>query len=115
MASTFATVIIPASAQEAAQADLPDHFGIGYYEAIEAVEAVPATDTEPAIEAVPAADPTVVTHYVDSGFWYDHELDTIVNETTWPKTVRFGDAQAALASLNLKPAVLPVPESPVTE
>ena len=83
--STAATVIIAAADQAAAQADLPGHFILGYY------------------EDVPGADPTVATHYVDSGWWYDSELDMIVNNVTWPRTVRFGmDASAVLADMNLK-------------
>ena len=83
--STAATVIIAAADQSAAQADLPGHFIIGYY------------------EDIPDADPTVATHYVDSGWWYDSELDLIVNDVTWPRRVYFGDVQQVLASLNLKP------------
>ena len=84
--STAATVIIAAADQAAAQADLPGHFILGYY------------------EDVPGADPAVATHYVDSGWWYDSELDLIVNTVTWPRTVRFGmDAGAVLAQMNLKP------------
>ena len=83
--STAATVIISAADQAAAQADLPGHFTIGYY------------------LDVPGADPTVATHYVDSGWWYDSELDMIVNNVAWPRTVRFGmDANAVLADMNLK-------------
>lgn len=84
--STSATVIISAAVQSAAQSDLPGHFILGYY------------------EDVPGADPTVATHYVDSGWWYDSELDLIVNTVKWPRTVRFGmDASAVLAEMNLKP------------
>ena len=84
--STAATVIIAAADQAAAQADLPGHFILGYY------------------EDVPGADQTVATHYVDSGWWYDSELDMIVNTVKWPRKVYFGDVQQVLASLNLKPA-----------
>lgn len=88
--STAATVIISVADQAAAQADLPGHFILGHY------------------EDVPGADPTVATHYVDSGWWYDSELDLIVNTVKWPRTVRFGmDASAALAEMNLKLVVLP--------
>lgn len=84
--STAATVVIAAADQAAAQADLPGHFTIGYY------------------LDVPGADPTVVTHYVDSGWWYDSELDMIVNAVTWPRVVKFGtDVYAVLAQMNLKP------------
>lgn len=74
--STFATVIIPAGAQAAAQADLPGHFDAAY-------------TTDPT-----GAQP--VTHYVSSGWWLDTELDFIVNTAAWPKVVKFGDVQAAL-------------------
>ena len=86
MTSTFATVIIPAEAQAAAQADLPGHFTAAYA----------ADSTGPA------------THYVSSGFFFDSELDMIVNEAEWPKRVRFGDAAVALADLGLAPVVEPV-------
>lgn len=92
--STFATVIIAAADQSEAQADLPGMFTSGY------------TDNP--------EQPEVATHYVSSGFFYDEELDTIVNEVAWPRTVKFGPADAALASLNLVPVVVPTHE-PVTE
>ena len=83
--STAATVIIAAADQAAAQADLPGYFTTGYYLDVE------------------GADPTVVTHYVDSGWWYDSNMDMIVNTVTWPRTVRFGmDAGAVLDEMNLK-------------
>jgi len=87
--STFATVIIAAADQEAAQADFPGHFDIGY-------------TTDP--DGAPPA-----THYVDSGYWYDTELDQIVNDVAWPKTVKFGDAQAAISSMGLVRVVTPEP------
>ena len=86
MTSTFATVIVAAADQAAAQADLPGHFTSAY--------------------AADAAGPA--THYVSSGFFFDSELDMIVNEAEWPKRVRFGDAVAALADLGLAPVVEPV-------
>ena len=86
MTSTFATVVIPSESQAAAQADLPGHFTSAY-----------------------AADATgPATHYVSSGFFFDTELDVIVNEAEWPKVVKFGDASAALAELGLVPVVEPV-------
>ena len=83
MTSTFATVVIPSESQAAAQADLPGHFTSAY-----------------------AADATgPATHYVSSGFFFDTELDVIVNEAEWPKVVKFGDASAALAGLGIVPMV----------
>jgi hypothetical protein len=81
--STFATVSIPASAQAQAQADLPGQFTAPY-----------TTDPDGAAPA---------TNYVSSGYWLDTELDFVVNDATWPKTVLFGDAQAAIAALGLYP------------
>lgn len=53
-----------------------------------------------------AADSTgPATHYVSSGHFFNTELDTIVNEATWQKVVRFGDAVVALADLGLVPVV----------
>lgn len=88
--STFATVIIAAEDQEAAQADLPGNFTSAY-------------TTDPT-GAPPA------TNYVSSGWWLDTELDFIVNTAEWPKVVKFGDAQDALDSLGLV-AVVPAVES----
>ena len=83
--STAATVVIAAADQSAAQADLPGHFILGYYEDVQ------------------GADPAIATHYVDSGWWYDSEMDLIVNAVTWPRTVRFGvESGAVLAEMNLK-------------
>jgi hypothetical protein len=84
--STFASVFIPASAQAAAQQDL----GEGYFTA-----PLSADGTAPA------------THYWSTGYWLNTELDFICNEATWPKTVKFGDAQAALASMGLQPCTPP--------
>ena len=86
--STFATVIIAAEYQSAAQADMPGFFTAGY-----------TTDADGAPPA---------TAYVSSGYFLTSELDFIVNDATWPKVVKFGDAQAALDGLGLKP----VKESP---
>ena len=80
--STFASVFIAAADQAQAQSDLGD----GYFTA-----PLSADGTEPA------------THYWSTGFWFDDELDRIVNDVTWPRTVRFGDAQAALAAEGLMP------------
>lgn len=82
--STFATVVVAAADQATAQADFPDFFTAGY------------TDNPDA--------PAAPTHYVSSGWFYDTELDQIVNEASWPRVVRFGDAQAALNGLGLVPA-----------
>jgi hypothetical protein len=84
--STFATVIIAAADQAAAQADFPDMFTAGYTNNPE--------------------QPEIATHYVSSGWFYDAELDEIVNDVTWPRVVKFGDAQAALASMGLVPVVV---------
>ena len=86
MTSTFATVIVAAADQAAAQADLPGHFTAAYA----------ADSTGPA------------THYVSTGHFFNAELDMIVNEATWQKVVRFGDAGTALAGLGLVPVVEPV-------
>lgn len=86
MTSTFATVIVAAADQAAAQADLPGHFTAAY--------------------AADAAGPA--THYVSSGHFFNTELDMIVNEAEWPKRVRFGDAVVVLADLGLVPVVEPV-------
>lgn len=88
MNSTFASVFVTAADQAAAQADL----GEGYFTA-----PLSPTGEEPA------------THYWSTGYWLDSELDLICNDVTWPRTVKFGDAQAALASMGLQPVVVPEP------
>ena len=90
MSYTNATVVILAADQAAAQVDFPGSFNAGFYEAIE------------------GADPTVATHYVCAGLWTDSDLSRVVNDVTWPKRVYFGDAQAILDSLNLKPVETPI-------
>ena len=82
---TQATVIIATADQDAAQADFPGSFTSGFYQATE------------------GADPAVATHYVCSGLWTDEDLSRVVNDVAWPRRVYFGDVQAALDSLNLKP------------
>jgi hypothetical protein len=88
--STFASAFVEAEYQEQAQQDM----GVGYFTA-------PLSPTGEAPS----------THYWSTGYWLNTELDFIVNEATWPKTVKFGDAQAALASMGLMPVV----EEPVEE
>jgi hypothetical protein len=88
--STFANVFIAAADQEQAQSEI----GEGYFTA-----PLSADGTAPA------------THYWSTGYWLDSQLDFICNEATWPKTVKFGDAQAALAEMGLQPVV----ETPVEE
>lgn len=90
MAYTNATVIIAAADQAAAQVDFPGSFDSGFYEATE------------------GADPTVATNYVCSGLWTDSDLSKVVNDVTWPRRVYFGDVQAILGSLNLKPIEQPI-------
>ena len=82
---TYATVIIAAADQVAAQAEYPDYFAAGYYEATE------------------GADPAVATNYATSGPFSNQELTDIINNVTWQRKVYFGDTQTILASLNLKP------------
>ena len=79
--STFATVAVPAADQAAAQADMPGFF-------------VAPFTTDPA-GAPPA------THFVSTGHFFDSELDFIVNDAAWPRQVRFGPADAALAAMGL--------------
>lgn len=81
MNSTFASVFIAAADQVAAQQDL----GEGYFTA-----PLSADGSEPA------------THYWSTGYWLDSELDLICNDVTWPRTVKFGDAQTALADMGLR-------------
>jgi hypothetical protein len=97
MSSTYATVVITAEYQAAAQADTStDHFTVGYS----------SDGNEP------------ITYYIDSGWWYNEELDVIVNNATWPKQVFFGDdLQSVLTQLELVIVAMsdPVVEEPVEE
>ena len=81
MNSTFASVFVEAAHQAEAQAGL----GEGYFTA-----PLSADGSEPA------------THYWSTGYWFNDELDRIVNDVTWPRVVRFGDAQTALADMGLQ-------------
>lgn len=90
MSYTYATVIIAAADQSAAQVDFPGSFNSGFYEAVE------------------GADPTVATNYVCSGLWTDSDLSKVVNDVPWPRKVYFGDVQATLDLLNLKPVEAPL-------
>ena len=89
---TYATVIIAAADQAVAQAEYPDYFTAGYYEATE------------------GADPSVATNYVTSGPFSNQELTDIINNVTWPRKVYFGDTQSVLSLLNLKQVVVAAPE-----
>ena len=90
MSYTQATVIIAAADQSAAQVDFPGSFTSSFYEATE------------------GADPTVATNYVCSGLWTDEDLSKVVNDVIWPHRVYFGDVQATLDLLNLKPVEAPL-------
>ena len=90
MSYTNATVIIAATDKEAAQVDFPGSFVSGLYVATE------------------SADSTVATNYVCSGLWTDSDLSKVVNDVAWSRRVYFGDVQATLDSLNLKPVEAPV-------
>lgn len=85
---TYATVIIPAADQSAAQAEFPAYFTTG----------LSADGTPPA------------TNYVTSGPFENGELDHIANDVTWPRTIYFGsDTQAALDRAGLKIVAEPMP------
>ena len=88
--STFASVFVAAGDQAAAQAGM----GEGFFTA-----PLSADGTEPA------------THYVSSGWFFNEELDKIVNDVAWPNTVKFGDAAQALADMGLQPCVSEQPQA----
>ena len=92
---TNAIVLIQAADQSAAQVDFPGSFNSGFYEATE------------------GADPTVATNYVCAGLWTDEDLSKVVNDVTWPRKVYFGDVQATLDALNLKPVEVAAQVEPV--
>jgi hypothetical protein len=79
MNSTLATVIVLAADQAAAQLDFPFYF------------------TAPA-----SADGILpVTHYLTNGYFEDTELDTICNDSTWPRKVYFGALEVGLQKAGL--------------
>jgi len=79
MNSTLATVIVLAADQAAAQLDFPFYF------------------TAPA-----STDGTLpVTHYLTNGYFEDTELDTICNDSTWPRKVYFGALDVGLQKAGL--------------
>lgn len=79
---TFATIIIAAQDQAAAQADLGDGF---FNTALSPTGDAPATD------------------FMSSGPFANSEMDIIVNTVTWSKVIYFGqDWQAALDAQGLK-------------
>jgi hypothetical protein len=79
MNSTLATVIILAADKSNAQLDFPFYF------------------TAPA-----SADGTLpVTHYLTNGYFEDTELDTICNDSTWPRKVYFGALEVSLQKAGL--------------
>lgn len=79
---TFATVIIAAEDQGKAQADL----GAGFF-----VTALSETGVSPA------------THYMSSGAFNNSEMDKIVNQVSWHKSIYFGqDWESALVASSLK-------------
>jgi hypothetical protein len=103
MHSTQATVIIADADKAQAQADLSTY-----------QFTTPLSETGEA----PA------THWMSSGWWYDDELDNIVNVFTWPKQIYFGsDWQAAIEKAGLmvvqpepvqEPETAPEPETSQT-
>ncbi len=79
---TFATIIIAAQDQAAAQADLGDGF---FNTALSPTGEAPATN------------------FMSSGPFANNEMDIIVNTVTWSKVIYFGqDWQAALDAQGLK-------------
>jgi len=79
MNSTLATVVILAADKSTAQMDFPFYF------------------TAPA-----SADGTLpVTHYLTNGYFDDTELDTICNDSTWPRKVYFGALDVGLQKAGL--------------
>ena len=79
MNSTLATVVVVAIDLDSAQAAFPQYF------------------TAPA-----SADGTLpVTHYLTNGYFEDTELDTICNDSTWPRKVYFGALEVGLQKAGL--------------
>jgi hypothetical protein len=93
MNSTLATVIILAADKSTAQLDFPFYF------------------TAPA-----STDGTLpVTHYLTNGYFEDTELDTICNDSTWPRKVYFGALEVGLQKAGLMLVQEAVVETEATE
>ena len=91
--STFATVIIPASEQQAAQLELPGCFTAAYTS--------DPSGLEPA------------THYVSSG-WFDTEpLEQVCTGVAWQRVIKFGDPHTALVAMGLQAVHDPIHEPEV--
>ena len=83
---TYATVIIAAADQAAAQAEFPEYFNCG----------LSPTGETPA------------TNFCSSGPFSNEELDQMVNKTAWSKVIYFGqDTKAALAKAGLQIVATP--------
>lgn len=82
--STFANVFVAAADQAEAQADMGD----GFFTA-----QLSETGLAPA------------TYFWSTGYFLDSELDKIVNDVAWPRTVKFEDADQALSSMGLQPVI----------
>lgn len=93
--STYCTVAVKLEHQLQAQAAFPGMFTSLFY------------------EQLPAADSTIATHSVTSGWFYNHELDLLCSSNDFPKQVRFGDANSAIAAMNLAAVTTLVPEPEV--
>ncbi len=82
MNSTQATVIIADADKAQAQADLSEY---------QFTVPLSASGEAPA------------TNWMSSGWWYDSQLNDIVNVFTWPKQIYFGsDWQSAIAQAGLQ-------------
>ena len=85
MTYTFATVIIPAESQAAAQADLSEY---------QFTVPLSADGNAPA------------THWMSSGAWSNEQLELICNTAAWPRKVYFGqDWAGAVAAEGLTQVV----------
>ena len=82
MADTFATVIIKAEHVELAR----ELLGQGFF-----------------ISPLSETGELPVTHYCSSGYWNtENELEFIINESPFPKIVKFGEVFQSIEALNLK-------------
>jgi hypothetical protein len=77
MNNVFATVIVNQESVEFARRDLPGHFTTKY------------------------EDSKSNMFFVDSGFWFDNEMDMVINETEWTKQVYFGNHEVVFSNLGL--------------
>lgn len=96
MSDVLASVFVAAEHRDAARAEISAQLS---------TEDVPYDTSGFFVAELSESGDVPATHYMSSGYWHPGELEALVNGVT-PRVVKFGDVQAALISLGLRPVVL---------